>query len=409
MTTNEVVNQIAENEGISKTSFIRPIIVATLHRPTGTIGGIQKHFHVLLDVAKEVGIHAEVVSPFSVSPLLTYPILGTGKGLEKLSGPLHAWYYERARLFLMRRALRKRLEPGTPALIYAQDPVSAEAALSLRDEGYDLEIVLAVHVNLSAAEEWVGKGAIRRGGRLYEQMTMRDRRVLPRMDRLVFVSHFMEEQVLEVVPEIYKVPRYVVPNFVPRTDAEPRPVTADLITIGTLEPRKNQAFLLRVLAAAHAAGHPYRLSVVGDGSERKRLEELTDSLGLRDFVSFTGAVPRAWTLIPEHRAYVHAAHMESFGIVLLEAMAVGKPVFAVPVGGVPEVFRDGVEGRYWTLDDPQSAARRLTQVLEQPETYAQMSKAARQRQAQHFSVEAVRETLLGAILGGVILGTAHKG
>ena len=387
---------------------VRPIVVATLHRPTGTIGGIQKHFNVLLDVAKEAHIQTEVISPFSAPAPLTYPLLGVGKGLEKLSapiraGPLHAWYYERVRLFLMRRALYKRLEPGTSTLIYAQDPVSAEAALSLRAEGYNLEIVLAVHVNLSAAEEWVGKGAIKRSGRLYYQMILRDRRVLPRMDRLVFVSHFMEAQVLKVIPEIADVPRYVVPNFVPRADVgdfrEVRPITTDLITIGTLEPRKNQAFLLHVLAATHAAGHPYSLSVVGDGAERPALEALSARLGLRDFVTFTGATPRAWTLLPEHRAYVHAAHMESFGIVLLEAMAVGKPVFAAPVGGVPEVFQDNVHGRYWNLNDPQEAAQRLIQVLERPETYERMSQAARQRQAQHFSVEAVRETLLGAILG----------
>ena len=387
--------------GVNKAT--RPIVIATLHRPTNTIGGIQKHFNVLLEVAREVGLQAEVVSPFSAPAPLTYPLLGIGKGLEKLSGsrysPAHAWYYERARLLLMRRALRQKLEPHTPTLVYAQDPVSAEAALSLKDQGYNLEIVLAIHVNLSSAEEWVGKGFITREGRVYAQMMARDRRVLPRMDRLVFVSHFMEEQVLGAIPEIAAVPRYVVPNFVPKAERRALTPAADLITIGTLEPRKNQAFLLHVLAAAHASGHPYSLSIVGDGSERGRLEALTDTLGLRDYVTFAGALPNAWTLIPEHRAYVHAAHMESFGIVLLEAMALGKPVFAAPVGGIPEVFDDGVEGRYWNLDDPQGAAQRLIEVLEQPERYETMSHSAQGRQARHFSVEAVREKLLGAILG----------
>lgn len=385
---------------ISPTSnSTKPIVVATLHRPTGTVGGIQKHFNVLLEVAKEVGLQANVASPFSAPSALTYPLLGLGKGLERLSGPAHAWYYERARLTLMRYVLR-RLE--TPALIYAQDPVSAEAALSLKDAGRNVEIVSAIHVNLSMAEEWVGKGAIGRGSSLYRRMIERDKRVLPRMDRLIFVSHFMEQQVLDAIPEIADVPRYVVPNFVPRAEVSSAPTQspeADLITIGTLEPRKNQAFLLRTLAAAHKLGHPYSLSIVGDGSERKRLEALTDGLGLRNHVTFTGALPDAWTHIPKHRAYVHAAHMESFGIVLLEAMAVGKPVFAAPVGGVPEVFQDGVEGRYWDLDDPQSAAHKLVDVLNHAERYSAMSQAAQQRQAHYFSVEAVRETLLGAILG----------
>ena len=385
----------------SSTQTEKPIVIATLHRRANSIGGIQKHFNVLLEVAQEVGIQAEVVSPFSAPAPLTYPLLGLGKGLERLHGSrfshVHAWYYERARLLLMRRALRQHLD--TPTLVYAQDPVSAEAALSLQEEGYDLEIVLAVHVNLSTAEEWVGKGFIEREGRVYAQMMARDRRVLPSMDRLVFVSHFMEQQVLGAIPEIAAVPRYVVPNFVPSAERREGVPTADLITIGTLEPRKNQAFLLRVLAAAHASGHPYSLSIVGDGSERSKLEALTDQLSLRNHVTFTGATPNAWTLIPEHRAYVHAAYMESFGIVLLEAMAVGKPVFAAPVGGIPEVFDDGVEGCFWNLDDPRGAAQRLVEVLEQPERYEAMSRAAQQRQSRHFSVEAVRERLLGAIVG----------
>ncbi len=396
-TSNEVVKEVADTSSTEPTT--KPIVIATLHRPTGTIGGIQKHFNVLLEVAKEVGLRADVISPFAAPAALTYPLLGVGKGLEKLGGPVHAWYYERARLLLMRRALKRRLGPHTSTLVYAQDPVSVEAALSLKDEGYDLEIVLAIHVNLSMAEEWVGKGFITRKSRVYEQMTARDRRALPRMDRLVFVSRFMEQQVLRAVPAIKDVPRHVVPNFVQTATRSTSPPKTDLITIGTLEPRKNQAFLLRTVAAAHRAGYPYTLSIVGDGSERKRLEELTDKLGLQDFVTFTGATPKAWTLIPEHRAYVHAAHMESFGIVLLEAMAVGKPVFAAPVGGVPEVFHDGAEGHYWNLDDPQGAAERLVEVLERPERYEAMSRAAQKRQADLFSVEAVRERLLGAILG----------
>lgn len=379
---------------------VRPIHVATLHRPGDLIGGIQKHYTVFAAEARKCGHTVDVLTPFHTPKLLWLVLLGIGKALVGLSKPLHAWWYEYTRLHLLKRALAGHVSSHAPSIIYAQDPVSAEAALHLKARGYPVEVVSAVHFNLSTADEWVGKGYLKRGGWLYRRMLVRDARVLPRLDRLVFVSHFMEQQVRRRLPHAAHVPSRVVPNFVPApavtSDA---PTRAELISIGTLEPRKNQGFLLDVLACAHARGHRYRLTLAGDGPARGELQAKAKALRLDAFVTFLGTLPDAAAALGQHLVYVHAARMENLPLVLIEALAAGRPAFAAPVGGVPEVFRHGAEGFYWSLDDPGGAAEALIAVLEDKTLYDNLAAAARMRHARHFSVGAVQDELLAAVTG----------
>ncbi len=118
------------------------------------------------------------------------------------------------------------------------------------------------------------------------------------------------------------------------------------------------------------------MTFVGDGPDRRRLEALCKRLALDDQVVFKGRILNAANLMAQHRVLVHSAIMESFGIVLIEAMARGLPVVAAPVGGVSEVFRDGKEGLSWSLDDPAEGARKLTALLDNKRYYDIMSAAA---------------------------------
>jgi glycosyltransferase involved in cell wall biosynthesis len=113
----------------------------------------------------------------------------------------------------------------------------------------------------------------------------------------------------------------------------------DLVSIGTLEPRKNQAYLLRVLAAINAQGRAYTLSLVGQGPDRKQLKDLARELGVAHQVRFLGYRGKAAHLLAGYRAYVHAATMENLSVTVIEALASELPVFAAPVGGIPEIFR----------------------------------------------------------------------
>jgi glycosyltransferase involved in cell wall biosynthesis len=111
----------------------------------------------------------------------------------------------------------------------------------------------------------------------------------------------------------------------------------------------------------------------------------------------------AASLMPQHRAFVHVARMESFGIVLIEAMAHGLPVFAPAVGGIPEVFTDGSEGRLIPLDAPETAARLIIEWLDAPESLATGQQAARERFVGRFAADKVAADLAD-FLGHLDLG-----
>ena len=379
---------------------LKPTFIATLHRSDDILGGIQKHINVFAEEARQHGVPIDILTPFQVPKAAWFPMFGAGKMWTYISKRIHAWWYERTRFTLLRRVLLKRVPRTVPSIIYAQDPVSAEAALALKKQGYPVEVVCAIHFNLSTAEEWVGKGYLARGSGLYRKMLERDAHVFPYVDRLVFVSDFMKEQLSTRIPAVAKVPSYVVPNFVPTAPApSPQPMMGELISIGTLEPRKNHAFIFQVLREAHRRGYPYKLTLVGGGASRSTLERLAKTLGLESHITFLGAVSDASSLLHQHLVYVHAARMENLPIVSLEALAAGKPICAAPVGGIPEVFSDGVEGAYWDLSDPSGAAQRLIQILETPDLYERMAKAAAARHAAHFSTDVVREKLIDAVYG----------
>ena len=164
---------------------------------------------------------------------------------------------------------------------------------------------------------------------------------------------------------------------------------ADLLSIGTLEPRKNHRFLLDTLAAAKQRGRRYTLDIAGAGPERRHLLDQAEALGIDDQVQLLGYVPDAGSRLGGYRAYAHSAKSEVFGLALIEAMAAGVPVVAPPVGGIPTLFDDPVEGRFWDLDDPDAAAAVLIELLDDEPTRARMGAAARRRFVDHYDAAAV--------------------
>lgn len=367
-------------------------LVATLSREIGQ-EGVQTHFNEFRRFLDRNGKAVRFVNPFDNSPLLVWPIFTVGRLLDPLSGPLRVWWYRYFHYVFLKRALARHLKDGRPCVLYAQCPLSAKASLEARRSPAQ-KVVMAVHYNHSQADEWVLRGNLRPGGRIARGIRAIERRVATRVDGLVFFSEFMRRTLTEAVPDAGGVPFIVIRHFVEPPDiaATQRP-RGDLISIGPLEPRKNHQYLLRVLAAAKRLDRDYTLTIVGAGPLRRRLARLARTLGVADRVVFAGFQPQAARRLPEHRALAHSALVESFGVVLIEAMACARPILAAPVGAIAEVFEDGVEGRYWPLDDPHAAARILIDLLEIPEDYARMSAAARARFEQRFSPARVAPVL----------------
>jgi glycosyltransferase involved in cell wall biosynthesis len=363
--------------------------------------GVQTHFNAFLRFLTARQHRARCITPFSVSGAFVYPIFGARRLIDPVSGALSVWWYRHWHgKFLQHVLARELAHERAPVMVYAQCPISAAAALHARGSK-DHRVVMAVHFNLSQADEWADKGRLKPQGHLYERIKAFEERILPKLDGLVYVSEFMRRELEARVPALRNVRAAVIPTFVDLpARRENGGLLGDLICIGTLEPRKNQQYLLRVLSSAARMGHRYSLTLIGDGPDRAALGKLAQEIGISEQLRFAGYQADAASFISSYRVYCHAARLENFPLAILEAMAEGVPVVAAPVGGIPEMLRSGIEGVFWPLDAPDRAARILIRSMEDQQTLVAMGAAGRRRVEECFATDVAAPRLLD-FLGGV--------
>ena len=162
----------------------------------------------------------------------------------------------------------------------------------------------------------------------------------------------------------------IVPNIVDTARFAPKRIAHERFTFvsaGNLIPGKNMAGLLRAFAALH--GEP-RLIIFGDGPESGALRTLCAELGLDSRVSFRGHCPRE-ELAEAYAAadcFVLASRSETFGVVYIEAMAVGLPVIATRCGG-PEDFVTEENGILIPVDDESALTGAMERMMLRREDY----------------------------------------
>ncbi len=127
-----------------------------------------------------------------------------------------------------------------------------------------------------------------------------------------------------------------LPSFA-ETPGPARPLR--FICVGRLSSEKGQRGLLEAFRALRERGVAAELEFVGDGPERAALEASAAALGQGGAVTFAGALPEERTLarIAQADVLVLPSFMEGLPMVLIEAMALGKPVIASAVAGIPEL------------------------------------------------------------------------
>jgi len=115
---------------------------------------------------------------------------------------------------------------------------------------------------------------------------------------------------------------------------------------------------------------PAKLLMVGDGPEMSAVCELVDSLQLQDDVLFLGKQENLEELYNISDLMLLLSEKESFGLVLLEAMACGVPCIGTNIGGIPEVIDDGRTGFICELGDIESGAKSVLELLQNEELHA---------------------------------------
>jgi glycosyltransferase involved in cell wall biosynthesis len=188
--------------------------------------------------------------------------------------------------------------------------------------------------------------------------------------------------------------------------AEPGRVAAELglapgaqvvVMVGEVGPRKDQETFLRALARLDDP--TLTTLVVGDGPEPevRRLRGLTAALGLDDRVRWLGFRRDVPSVIALADLLVLPSREEGFPNTLLEAMALGVPVVATPVDGVPELIDDGVHGRLVPPGDPAALADAVRGLLDDPALRRALATAAADRVRREFAQDVVMERFEGML------------
>ncbi len=131
-----------------------------------------------------------------------------------------------------------------------------------------------------------------------------------------------------------------------------------------------------------------KLLLIGDGPERKYMEELCRSLHLCEEIRFLGKQEAVEELLAIADLFVLPSENESFGLAALEAMACEVPVISSNAGGIPEVNIDGVTGYMCEVGDVDGMAARCIELLEDEESLAVFRKNAF-KQAKRFDIHEI--------------------
>jgi glycosyltransferase involved in cell wall biosynthesis len=194
--------------------------------------------------------------------------------------------------------------------------------------------------------------------------------------------------------------RFAPPNEIERQTARAKldlkPNEVAIGAVGTLTPRKGHRVLIDAVVLARKSiapieGGGLRCLIGGAGPLHDELTALARDRNCTDIVRMLGAVEDMRALLAALDIFVMPSLNEGLGIAALEATAMGLPVVASAVGGLPEVVEDGVSGMLFKSGDATALAAALIDLATNPARRAAAGAAARRRALAKFSVQAMAQ------------------
>ena len=348
-------------------------------------GGVTVHISRLADQLQAAGHEVKILAPHSPSrelpvgceviPLGRSVPVPAGGSVARLS--LSLWLDHKVKDVLNREAFD---------LVHLHEPLMPVLALTV------LRHSNAVNVGTFHAVH----GKFRNYGWSFPIL----RRWFKRLDGRIAVSPAAREYVerffradYEIIPNGIDVENFSIPK-------EPIPGLDDgktnILFVGRMEKRKGFRYLLEAYGKLKWENPNIRLVVVGPGSPDRDCYRIMSERNLQDVV-FAGTV--SYEDLPRYYQSAHiccapATGRESFGIVLLEAMASGKPVVATNIKGYAAVVEHGRQGLLAPPKDSGKLAEALGFLINDPKLREQMGAAGRERAAQ-YSWDLVARQIMG--------------
>ncbi len=330
-------------------------------------GGVQAHVTRLAERLKTGGDDVLVVAPARHDPPDDVHAVGGSLGVTFNRSVAPIAYSPLA----IRRALAA-LRDFTPAVVHVHEPAAPLLSLGT--------CLGARHPLVGTFHAWSDRD------RLYRAARPLLRAAVARLDACIAVSRPARDYHAAALGlpagAFLEIPNGV--EFERFAAAAPSADRADdaptVLFVGRLERRKGLEQLVRAFIRVKTQRPSARLVVVGEGPERRRCEAIIPER-LRSQVTFVGRggpddLPSLYAAADVFAA--PALGGESFGIVLLEAMAAGTPVVASAIPGYRTLLRDGVEGRLVPPGDVAALAQALDTLLGNPSLREAMSRAGRE-------------------------------
>ena len=185
-----------------------------------------------------------------------------------------------------------------------------------------------------------------------------------------------------------------IPNVIDNIPEQIAPLTAKrLVSVGRLSPEKGYLDLLRIYNSLVKTHPDWKLDIIGDGVERKKLEEYISSHHLNSQVTLHGYQGKAYIdkILHKSSIYVMTSYTESFGIVLIEAMSHGIPCVAFDSAeGAKELIKSGMNGYLIKHRNFSAMSKKIEDLMENKDIRKRIGLEGR-KGVKKFTGEVVKE------------------
>jgi glycosyltransferase involved in cell wall biosynthesis len=226
------------------------------------------------------------------------------------------------------------------------------------------------------------------------------RYLIPRADRIIVPSNAVKEDLMKyfAIPQekITFIPNPVEIEAIQLKSSEP-PVNYPhqiagepvFVSVSRLSERKGVRYLIEAFSVISNQIKAYLL-IIGDGPQRKELEELVIRLGLSSRVRFLGYIPDPFNYVKRATAYIHPALWDGFGYAVVEAMACGTPpIVLANSGGPAEIVEDGKNGLVVEPTNVSQLANAMLRLAKDAELRARLAEGALQTVRRYAAEEVI--------------------
>ena len=194
-----------------------------------------------------------------------------------------------------------------------------------------------------------------------------------KFNNVVCVSHVVKDSLLKIYPSLNN----VIVKYNPINDILIRDMSTissgiecrnveslKLISVGRLAPQKGYDRLLPIIKRLYDNGHNISLTILGEGSERNKLEEYIAKNNLENIVSLPGFTPNPYSIIKEHDLFVCSSRAEGYSTAVTEALILGLPVITTDCSGMRELLGENNEYGVVVQNDEESLYNGIKKFLE---------------------------------------------